>query len=279
MTIKEALQEATSVLYYAEVETPYLDACVLLAHALKISKERLFISFYEELPPDIYARFKEYLDIRCSGRPVSYIRRVKEFYGLEFYVDERVLVPRPDTETLIEAARGILAEHNTFIRVHDLGTGTGCIAVTLKHLFPGLEVSASDISAGAGEVFLYNCRRLLGKELVFINSDLFAGLKGRFDLIVSNPPYLTDAEADSLKQTGWPEPELALRAGPDGCLYLKRIISAAPAFLNPGGYLALEAAPPQIKICKDFMGKLNYINSTVVRDLAGRERVIYAGRQ
>jgi release factor glutamine methyltransferase len=257
MTIKDALRQATSVLYYAEVETPYLDACVLLAHALKLSKEQLFVSFYRELAPDEYARFKEFLDLRCSGRPVSYIRGVKEFYGLEFYVDERVLVPRPDTETLIEAARVILTEHEAFKKVHDLGTGSGCIAVTLKHLFPMLEVSASDIT----------------------RSDLFHGLKGRFDLIVSNPPYLTDAETDAMKKTGWPEPELALRAGPDGCSYLKEIIRAAPAFLNPGGYLALEAAPPQIKICKDFMNKLNYINSTVVRDLAGRDRVIYAYRQ
>jgi release factor glutamine methyltransferase len=279
MTIKDALRQATSVLYYAEMETPYLDACVLLAHALKLSKEQLFVSFYRELAPDEYARFKEFLDLRCSGRPVSYIRGVKEFYGLEFYVDERVLVPRPDTETLIEAARVILTEHEAFKKVHDLGTGSGCIAVTLKHLFPMLEVSASDISAGAGEVFLDNCRRLLGNELVFTRSDLFNGLKGRFDLIVSNPPYLTDAETDAMKKTGWPEPELALRAGPDGCSYLKEIIRAAPAFLNPGGYLALEAAPPQIKICKDFMNKLNYINSTVVRDLAGRDRVIYAYRQ
>jgi len=276
MTLQDALQKATSVLYYAEVETPYLDACVLLAYTLDISKEKLFSSFTDEISAAVYRRFERFIDQRCSGRPVSYIRRNKEFYGLDFFVDERVLVPRPDTETLIEAVSTVLRSHPAFKTLHDLMTGSGCIAVTLQHLFPDISVSASDISQQAAQVFSLNCRRLLGKELPFFHADVCEGLKQKFDIIVSNPPYLTDAEVDDLKTIGWPEPEQALRGGRDGLDYLKAIIRSAPLHLNPEGYLFLEAASPQLKICKDFMLELNYINSTVVEDLAGRERVIYA---
>jgi release factor glutamine methyltransferase len=276
MTVKEALQKATSVLYYAEIETPYLDACVLLAHSLDVSKERLFSSFEQEIDAAAYTLFEGFIDRRCSGTPVSYIRRCKEFYGLDFYVDERVLVPRPDTETLIEAASSVLNSDPGLKTVHDLMTGSGCIAITLQHLFPSITVSASDVSEKAAQVFLRNCRRLLGRELPFSRADVFEGINARYDVIVSNPPYLTDAETDNLKKIGWPEPEQALRAGSDGLKYLKKIIRSAPRHLNAGGYLFLEAASPQLKILKDFMRNLNYNYSTVVKDLAGRERVIYA---
>ncbi|MBN1797619.1 MAG: peptide chain release factor N(5)-glutamine methyltransferase [Spirochaetales bacterium] len=276
MTVKDALRKATSVLYYAEVETPYLDACVLLAHTLNTTKEKLFSSFEQEISAPAYKRFERVLDRRCSGKPVSYIRRRKEFYGLEFFVDERVLVPRPDTETLIETISIVLRSDPSLTTVHDLMTGSGCIAIALQHLFPELSVSASDISKQAAQVFSLNCRRLLGRLLPFYHADVFKGLTSAYDVIVSNPPYLTDSEVDNLKKIGWPEPEQALRAGPDGLDYLKAIIRSAPQHLNPGGYLFLEAASPQLKILEDFMKKLNYINSTVVKDLAGRERVIYA---
>lgn len=276
MTVKDALQEATNTLYYAEVGTPYLDACVLLAHALETSKEHLFSSFYTEVAPEAYACFREYVNRRCLGIPVSYIRHKKEFYGLEFYVDERVLVPRPDSETLVETVGVILRKHEGLKKIHDVCTGSGCIAITLQHLFPEMEVTASDISAGAGEVFLHNCRKLLHKELPFYQTDLLSGLDGGFDIIVSNPPYLTDAEASDLKNSGWPEPELALRAGENGCFYLMELIKTAPRCLGSGGYLVLEASPPQMKILTDFMHKLNYINITVEQDLAGRKRVLYA---
>jgi release factor glutamine methyltransferase len=276
MTVKDALQEATSVLYYAEVKTPYLDACVLLAHTLDITKEKLFSSFKQEISLPDYKQFKRVLDQRCSGKPVSYIRRRKEFYGLDFFVDERVLVPRPDTETLIETVSFVLSSNPCLKAVHDLMTGSGCIAITLQHLFPGISVSASDISEQAAQVFSLNCRRILGRLLPFFHADVFKGLASAYDVIVSNPPYLTDSEVDNLKKIGWPEPEQALRAGPDGLDYLKEIIRSAPEHLTPGGYLFLEAASPQLKILEDFMKKLNYINSTVVKDLAGRERVIYA---
>jgi release factor glutamine methyltransferase len=276
MTVKEALKKAASVLYYAEVETPYLDACVLLAHALDVSKEKLFSSFEQEIDAAACRLFEHSIDRRCSGTPVSYIRRSKEFYGLDFFVDERVLVPRPDTETLIEAVSSVLRSHPGLKTVHDLMTGCGCIAVTLQHLFPHIHVSASDISKQAAQVFLLNCRRLLGRELPFSRADVFKGIKAKYDVVVSNPPYLTDAEVDDLVKIGWPEPEQALRAGSDGLDYLKKIIRSASRYLNAGGYLFLEAASPQLKILKDFMKKLNYINSTLVRDLAGRERVIYA---
>jgi release factor glutamine methyltransferase len=277
MTVQDALHEGTSILYYAEAETPFLDASLLLAFALGISKERLFASLPEEIDPGLFMKFKKYLDDRCHGLPVSYIRHKKEFYGLEFFVDGRVLVPRPDTETLIDAVKAVLASGGKHKKVHDLGTGSGCIAITLQHLFPEIEVSASDISRDASAVFQYNSRHLINRQLPFFYADLFEGLPGGYDIIVSNPPYLTDGEVDDLKIIGWPEPEIALKGGSDGLYFLKEIIRLAPRHLRPHGHLFLEAAPTQIKILKDFMAKLHYINITVVKDLAERERVIYAG--
>jgi release factor glutamine methyltransferase len=276
MTVQDALYEGTSILYFAEVETPFLDASLLLSHALGVSKEKLFASLPDRVEPSFFKQFKMYLDERCHGVPVSYIRHKKEFYGLEFFVDERVLVPRPDTETLVDTVRGIVSSDNKVKRLHDLCTGSGCIAITLQYLFPEMEISASDVSEEVYEVFRYNCRQLVKKELAFFYADLFAGLPEKYDLIASNPPYLTDGEVDNLKKIDWSEPEIALRGGRDGLDFLKEIIRLAPCFLRARGYLFLEAAPGQMKILKDFMEKLDYINITVVKDLAKRERVIYA---
>lgn len=278
MTIQSVLKEGQSVLFYAEVDTPALDAAVLLAEALGYSKERLYSSLPDPVAEGGLARFRRYVSLRCAGQPVSYIRGKKEFYSLEFYVDPRVLVPRPDTETLVEAALELARTRPGCRRVHDACTGSGCVAVTLQHEAGKLEVSASDISEQAEAVFQMNARSILGRELAFYRSDLLENVPGRFDLITANPPYLSEREVADMRKIGWPEPELALNGGSDGLDSECRLLHQAPAKLKPEGWLLMEAAPSQMPALASRAREAGYTTIRVHEDLAGRPRVLAARR-
>jgi release factor glutamine methyltransferase len=276
ITVQTALRRGQAALFYAEVDTPLLDATVLLSEAMGVSKEQLLARPEASVEEESWLRYQGFLDRRCSGTPVSYIRRRKEFFSLEFYVDERVLVPRPDTEVLVEEALRLAEGNPGLKRVHDACTGSGCVAIALQHARPDLEVSASDISAGAEEVFRLNCRRILGRELPFTRSDLLSGVAGSFDLITANPPYLKDQEVDNMKKIGWPEPEEALRGGPDGTRQVARLLRQAPARLAPGGYLALEADPDEMGFLRQRLSLAAFQDIREAKDLAGWPRVIVA---
>jgi len=279
MTVGGALNQGKERLFYAEVDTPMLDATLLLSEALGTSKERLLASLPDPLDTDRWQRYCGLLDLRCAGQPVSYIRRKKEFFSLEYYVDPRVLVPRPDTEVLVEEALAVLESNPLVQRVHDACTGSGCIAIALKHSFPTVRVSGSDISREALQVAADNARRLLPEYRIRLyRSDLLARIPGRYDLITANPPYLTDGEVENMEKIGWPEPALALRGGADGTDLLSRLICQAPRKLRAGGYLLLEAAPAQMPLLERELIDRGYREITVIPDLAGRERVIRARR-
>ncbi len=283
MTIKAALHEGYSILFYAEVETPMLDATVLLAEALSVTKEELFASLPEEIEPVLYERYKEYIDKRCRGVPVSYIIKRKEFYGLEFYVDERVLVPRPDTEVVVEEVLTLLGNNTFRVKVGedrdpeilDLCTGSGCIAITVKAHANDVNVYASDISEEVKEVFELNNVKILGeKKIPFFISDLFKNLSGQYDIITCNPPYLTDKEIENLEKLGWVEPVLALAGGEDGTDIAVRVIEEAPNYLRWGGYLILEAAPSQMTKLWAIMSARGFEDIYTRKDLGKRERII-----
>ncbi|MBN1838223.1 MAG: peptide chain release factor N(5)-glutamine methyltransferase [Spirochaetales bacterium] len=277
MTVGNALQEGQSRLFYAEVDTPLLDATVLLCEALQTTKERLLASLPEPLSAERYRRYRELVDQRSAGIPVSYLRGKKEFYSLEFAVDRRVLVPRPDTEILVEEALRILDAHPGLRRVHDACTGSGCVAIALKHERPYLEVSASDLEPEVQGVFEENLRRLLGGPPVpFALSDLLGSVAGPFDLITANPPYLSDREVDDLLKIGWPEPSQALRGGLDGTDLLARLIAQAPGRLARPGWLLLEAAPWQMERLSALLSGAGFQEVAVAADLGGRARVARA---
>jgi len=277
VTVRSLLRHGYDKLFYAEVETPLLDAAVLLAHASGQSKERVLASLPDPVTEEIAAAFHSLIDRRCAGTPVSYLLRQKEFYGLEFYVDERVLVPRPDTEVLVEKALRVARGDPGLRRVHDSCAGSGCVGISLQNAMPELVVSASDLSTPALEVLEMNARRLLSNPFPTYRSDLLEQVPGQFDLIVSNPPYLRDDEMEDMRKLSWPEPELALRGGTDGTLIAERLIRAAPQRLGPGGWLLLEAAPLQITKLYALMDQAGFHSIDVDQDLGGRDRVI-AGR-
>jgi len=277
-TVREALVEATKRL--AEVETPFLDATLLLAHTLGISKEKLLASYPDEIPLSAVNEFNNHLTMRISGYPVSYIRRKKEFFGLPFYVDEGVLVPRPDTETLVETVlrdvdEGALKNRGTEqTKVLDIGTGSGCIAITLKHLRPQLQLTAADISPSSLSVCRINTRHLLSEPITLVESDLFTNISDVYDIIVSNPPYLTSDEVRHMQHMHWPEPEGALDGGVDGLDTIRILIDEALSYLRPGGRLYLEAGIDQIETIEGLYKEGGYENIISYPDLSRRNRVV-----
>lgn len=274
MKIQAVLNEGFILLSGLKIETAMLDATVLLAEALQVSKEKLFCYLHNEMSPKQYNIYKTYLGLRRAGHPVSYIRKKKEFFDIEFYVDKRVLVPRPDTELLVEISIQIINNNPWTSQVHDLCTGSGCIAIVLKKQFPNLQISASDISTEAGEVFRLNCMKILGYPIPFTRSNLFSDIPDKFDIITANPPYLRDAEYEKMKKTGWPEPEMALRGGINGLEVSRQLVKSSVYHLNHNGFLILESG-------FDCMDELFYIFSqegfqeiSITKDLGGRDRVI-----
>jgi len=244
-----------------------LDADVLLAHVLGISKEHLY-AYPETLVDDAAeAAFRDLLDRRAAGEPVAYLRGWKEFYGLRFAVDPRVLVPRPETETLVDA---ILASGAHLVA--DIGTGSGAIAVAVAMHSPVCRVIATDISADALAVARANASAHgVADRIEFRQGDLLEPIREMVDAVAANLPYLTDAsveqwtgESTSLRF----EPRSAVLAGVDGLALIRSAIADLPRVLAPGGAGYFECDPPQARSLAQEHG------GEILRDLAGRERVL-----
>jgi release factor glutamine methyltransferase len=282
--VKEALAEGRNRL--AQTGSAALDAGLLLSRILGVGREKLYLDSAELSPADL-SRFREYVERRLSGECTGYIIGRREFYGLDFCVNPAVLVPRPDTETLVEAALEELSAlhsslHSSLSSVLDLCTGSGAVAVVLKHERPELDLRAVDISAKALETAEANAERLLaGRGTIrFLQGDLYAPLpedSPKFALITANPPYVPSAEIAKLAKEVQNEPRIALDGGEDGLDILRRIIEGAPTRLAPGGALLLEADPSQMEKIAPLLEKYGFGDIRIRKDLAGRGRVI-AGR-
>ncbi|MDC7124010.1 MAG: peptide chain release factor N(5)-glutamine methyltransferase [Spirochaetales bacterium] len=273
MTYRELLGNASERLSKSEVlfcDTPLLDASVLLTHAAEITKEKLFASYPDFVPVEVQNKFEKMLKKRLSGQPVSYIRNVKEFYGRDFYVDNSVLVPRPDTETIIEKTLSLTSDKNN--RILDLCTGSGCIGITLKLEKPELEVTVSDISKEALNVAQKNAKTLEA-DINFVNGSLFDKIEGFFDIIVTNPPYVKSSETQHMLDSGWPEPKIALDGGEDGLDLIREIIRSSLNHLNDNGYLLIEAGQDQAEKISELLSKAGFHNIEITKDIEGRNRV------
>lgn len=265
MQLSQALAAA------AALGLPRLDAQLLLLHTLGRSPhERAWLLAHDsdELDTDAQNRFLALVQRRVGGEPLAYLTGVKEFFGLPLQVDARVLDPRPDTETLVEWALERLATLPA-PRVIDLGTGSGAIALALKHARPDAQVSAVDASADALAVARANAQRL-GLEVTFLQGNWLAGLEGRFDLIVSNPPYI--AEDDPHLAALGHEPRRALTAGTDGLDDIRTIIQQAPGHLQPGGWLLLEHGWDQATAVRTLLQAAGFADVQSRQDLSGIER-------
>jgi release factor glutamine methyltransferase len=271
--VRDALDSALVALEAARVDTPRLDAEVLLAHALEVDRAALWLDPQREVPPPAARWYRDAIRRRAVERtPVAYIVGRKGFRHLELHVDQRVLVPRPETEHLVEA----LLDLPQGARVHDVGTGSGAIALALKHERPDLRVTASDVSPDAVAVARANAERL-GLDVTITQGDLLHGVDPRLDAIVSNPPYVAEdfrtlMEPDVLNH----EPHLALFAGAEGLSVIRPLVTQAAA--TEATTVALEVGQHMAPPVRALVAAAGFPDVEVIEDLAGIERVV-AGRR
>ena len=272
-TIGNLLDDGAQVLAArADADEATREAQVLLGHSLGVSRAWLTAHRDDSADSALTTRFRMLLKQRSVGQPVAYLTGKREFYGREFRVTPDVLIPRPDTETLVEAALDRLAPKTT-LELLDLGTGSGCIAITLSLERPSTRITAVDISQSALRVARENAQAL-GARIEFLQGVWFGPLGGRqFDLVVSNPPYIAADDPHLQRGDLRFEPAMALAAGMDGLDEIRRIVSGAAAFLKPGGWLLFEHGHDQAGACRDLLDSAGFGKLVSLPDLAGIPRV------
>lgn len=279
MTIGQLYKEGITRLK-GYCDSPSLEAGILLAHLLKKEKWYLFAHIEEEVSLDSIETFLELIQKRLEGRPIQHLTGVQEFMSLPFYVNEHVLIPRPETELLVEEVIRFIAQKpgGKVYKVLDMCTGSGCIAISIAKSLSNVDVTAVDISPEALKVAKKTAENLECTERVeFVQSNLFEGLEGEmFDVIVSNPPYVETKEIQTLqKEVKDFEPVLALDGGEDGLKFYREIIKDAKKYLNPEGLLAFEIGWNQAKDIEQIVNEIGgYGKFEVLKDFAGKDRVV-----
>lgn len=292
VTAKDALLAAAGRLREADIPSARLDAEVLLAHVLGVRREYLYAHPERRLSFNEYERYQAVLEQRLTRLPVAYITGKKEFMSLEFTVDQHVLIPRPETEVLVEevisrvrpCGGAFLPLANPMI-IADIGTGSGAIAVSIAWFVEDAQVIATDISGDALDVARANARKHnLGHRIKFLQGDLLApladeGLEHRLTAVVSNSPYLSRRAMASVTPEVALEPKSALFGGEAGLDFSFAILEQARPYLVPDGFVALEVGYDQAEAVASFAKEeLGYGKVEVIRDLAGIERVVIAGQ-
>ena len=274
MTIKEMLSKGMIMLKGSNIDSPKLKARLLLQHIL--NKPRQYLIVYDNKEVDKKEQWEYFVNIEklANGVPLQHITHKQEFMKMDFYVDENVLIPRPDTEILVEEAIKIAQKMNQ-PKILDLCTGSGAIAISIAKNVPNAEIYAIDISQKAIEVAKKNAKNLDAK-IEFIKSNLFSKLeKMKFDIIVSNPPYIKKEDINYLSQEVRKEPGLALDGGIDGLDFYRKIIKQAIEYLKLGSYLCFEIGFDQKDDVIDIIKKQDhYSNIYFKKDLCGNDRVI-----
>jgi len=289
MIIKEALKKGTDIIKSAGIETPTLEAGVILCHVLGCDRIYIYTHCDTELQPSQEKEYFELLKKRTSGVPVQHITGFQEFMSLPFRVNEHVLIPRQDTEILVEAVVEWVKNQKTQIqdkvKIMDMGTGSGCIAVSLAYYIENSFVTAVDISENALKTAKLNAEvNNVADRITFIQSNLFKDIpdeyRGRmYNVIVSNPPYIPTEDIKHLqKEVRCFDPVIALDGGQDGLEFYRTIINEVNDFLKPGGLLAFEVGYGQADAVAALMnGKFEDIGR--IKDLSGTERVVFGRRE
>ncbi|MEM9411214.1 MAG: peptide chain release factor N(5)-glutamine methyltransferase [Planctomycetota bacterium] len=279
-TIKRLLDWTTDFFKSKELEQPRLCAEILLADSLKCQRIDLYTRFNEVPDEQPLARYRDWVKRHAKGEPVAYLVGFKEFYSMRFTVNSHVLIPRPETEHVVMAAIEVTKEiQNRPIRILDIGTGSGCIAITLAKQIENSQITACDISADALAVAELNSIEN-EVEIEFLLSDLFDAVETgtKVDFIVSNPPYIGLAEESSVDESVKNfEPHQALFAGQNGLDVISRLVEQSPRFLNPNGFLIFETSPVIFDQCLELIESNNQFGPVkTIRDFANLRRVIQA---
>ena len=272
MTLKEAYEFGQRQLHMADIEDAGVDAWYLLEYVTGISRAMYFMKMMDAMNPEEETKYKEYIEVRKQHIPLQHITGVQEFMGLEFCVNEHVLVPRQDTEVLVET---VLKEMKTGADVLDMCVGSGCIIISLVKLGKDVKGTGVDISEEALKVAAKNCEKL-SANVNLIHSDLFEKVEGSYDVIVSNPPYIRTAVIEELKEeVKFHDPFLALDGKEDGLYFYRKIVDESRTYLRQGGKLYFEIGHDQGEDVKNLMEEAGFSGVTVKKDFAGLDRVVF----
>ncbi len=274
MTVKQTLGRAREVLAANSIEDASLESELMLRQALGISRVQLYLELNREISPQQAKTFWQLMERRLKHEPTAYISGHREFYGLDFHVDPNVLIPRPESELLVDKALE-LAQNRMVSAIADVGTGCGAIAVSLALNLPRTKIYATDISAAALKVARFNCQKHGVEDRVcLLEGDMLDPLPEPVDLIVANLPYIKESELLP-EGTLIYEPTLALNGGPDGLRKIRRLCTRAGDKLNPGGRILLEIGQGQKRALITFLHSLfPVVKIDVVPDLSGIDRVV-----
>lgn len=272
MTLGEAFEYGKTQLANAGIEDASVDAWYLLEFVTGYDRMMYFLKVQEPLLKEQEEKYREYISVRKSHVPLQHITGVQEFMGLEFNVNEHVLVPRQDTEVLVEYVLKILEPG---MSVLDMCTGSGCILISLLKMCEGVSGTGVDISEDALKVAIRN-RDKIGVDATLLQSDLFECVTDKFDLIVSNPPYIQTSVIEELEEeVKLHDPFIALDGKEDGLYFYRKIVENSPAYLKQGGKLYFEIGHDQGEDVKNLMESAGFSRVSVKKDLAGLDRVVF----
>lgn len=283
MTAREAVAEGSLALEAGRPGSPFLDATVLLSHALGISRDALLARLPDALDDSILERYRALISRRLAGEPVAYLVGWREFWGLRFRSDARALMPRPETEHLVEAVLSLLppprAPGEKPIRYHDAFAGSGCVGIAVASERPDLAVGLSDASSAALSLCAENAAALLpsdraGGPPAILLGNILSAAAGPLDAISANPPYVDSALTLAIAAAGSKEPVSALDGGPEGLDFYGPLAERAFSLLVPGGFLAAEIGDDQGPAVAEIFRQAGFSAVAVEPDLAGRDRVV-----
>ena len=281
VTIQSALEEATRLLAANSVDAPRDESRLLIMHVLGVERPFLIAHPEHPFPSDELKRLRALVARRAAGEPLQYLTGRQQFFKLDFEVTPDVLIPRPETELIVEAALDA-AKSQPGVSFADIGTGSGCIAISLLRELPDAHASAVEVSARALLVARRNSERHnVSGRLRLIESDGFSGIDASecFDLIVSNPPYVSDEELQTLQREVRHEPRGALAGGPDGLAVIRRLLQDAPAHLRAGGHFIFEIGFSQAETVKELIDQKTWELIDIKRDLAAIPRTVILRRK
>ena len=255
--VSDALRSAKKIFIDAKIDTPGLDAEVLLAEVLHADRLSLYVHPEKILTDEEISRFENFVERRAKKIPVAYITGKKEFFGMNFFVTPEVLIPRPDTEILVQFVIDVLKNFSGGVKIADIGTGSGAICISILKNFPNATAATVDISPGAIEVAKRNAENLqVADRINFFPGNMFEPLSGKkFDCIVSNPPYIPTDEIKNLQPEVKTEPKIALDGGADGLNFYRQLVKVAPDFLLPNGFFAFEIGIGQAEEVKKIISR------------------------
>ena len=276
MTVLEVLQSTTAYFQKRGIENPRLNAEHLLAHSLGRKRLDVYLEFERELAEPELATLRELVRRRGQNEPLQHLLGTVEFCGNIFLCDKRALVPRPETEELVDFLDPELRGRKSEVRIIDVGTGSGVIAITLAQKFPAAEIIATDVSEEALLLARENAVRLGTDRVRFLKTDLLENVDGKFELIVANLPYVSRLDREHLGAEVLCDPEVALFAGEKGDEILRRLIENAPTHLDHGSLLALEIGLGQENALIELLRDKNYADIEAKNDYSGRTRFLFA---